>query len=116
MNSFKNIVTKLSDYPPSDELEVAGMDWEAAPCGQTKLSTALTRANFDALCDRLDNADPYGDTWEIVRFPHWKVGWLEVIFTKPGSVANSVAAETRVSLGEYPCLNEDLWVEYEVAG
>ena len=108
--TFKKL--KLSDYPPADNSEDM-LDWEAAPVGQTKLSDPLTRANYDALCDRLDAVDPYGNDWEHVKWPHWKVGWHEVIFVRPDSECAKVADQTRTDMSQYPCLDEGLWGQYE---
>lgn len=107
----------LRNFPPvkQDTLEVAGLDWECAPCGQSRDSDPLTRANFDALCDRFDAVDPYGNDWEIVRFGHWGVGWVEQIFVRPGSKCHEMCAEVRAQMANYPCLNEELWVEYDEA-
>ena len=115
-NYFKDIVkpNKLKDFPaPHYKLEVARMDWECAPCGVTRDSDALTRANFDALCDLFDNIDPYGEDWEVARFSHWAVGWVEEIFVRPKTRVAELAAETRTRLATYPCISEDLWIEYD---
>src|SRR5512139_3521144 len=107
-------MVKLSDFPPPCAApEVAKPEWECAPCGVTRDSDALTRANFDALCDRLDNVDPNGDDWEILWFNHFACGWVEQMFVRPGTRLAEICAETRASLAQYPCLNEDLWLQYE---
>jgi hypothetical protein len=108
----------LKDFPvrlPADPPVWSPMqpDWEAAPCGMSRDSGPLTRANFDALCDELDSIDPYGSDWDIARFEHFTAGWLELIFCRPGSPAAAHIEETRDRLAAYPCLNEDLWVEYD---
>ena len=109
-------MAKLSDFPKSySEPEVAESNWECAPVGVTRDSDALTRANFDALCDRLDAVDPYGDNWEIVRFGHFGVGWVEQIFVDPASKLAEILPGIRKELAGYPCLDEDLWFKYEAA-
>jgi hypothetical protein len=102
----------LRAYPPADGCEHM-LDWEAAPVGQTRDSDPLTRANFDALCDRLDTADPYGKDWDYVRWPHWKCGWNEVIFVRPESECARIAGDVREQMKTYPCLDEGLWGKYE---
>lgn len=105
---------KFSDFPkPVYEPEVTEPDWECAPCGQTSESDPLTRANFDALCDRLDAVDPYGNDWEILRFGHFTAGWLENIFVRPGSKSAGLLPGIREQMATYPCLDEVKWVEYD---
>lgn len=107
-------MAKLTDFPKAiNKPELAQDDWIAGPCGNSKHSDALTRANFDALLDRLDAADPNGDTWEILLFHHWKHKWLELIFVKPGSKTETICAESRTSLKEFPCLDDQLWLQYD---
>lgn len=106
---------KLSDFPPvtPGTTENAELDWVSSPCGVTAKSNPLTRANFEAMMDRLDDADPYGKDWEIIRYPHWAVEWLEIIFVRPDSKCATVCEDARRSLAEYPCLDEDLWMVVE---
>lgn len=107
-------MAKFSNFPPA-KVEVVQPDWTTAPCGQTRDSDALTRANFDAMCDRFDSLDPYGKDWEIVRWPHWELGWSEVVFVRPDSAVFHLAAVMRESMAKFPCIDEDLWVEYDTA-
>lgn len=109
-------MAKLSDFPkPKFEPEVAEPSWECAPCGQTRDSDALTRANFDALCDRFDHVDPYGNDWEICRFKHFGAGWLENIFVRPNSAVHAICLSVKSDMSSYPCLDETLWVKYDEA-
>ncbi len=102
----------LKDFPPTRDLEFAKPDWLCGPVGQTRDSQALDRANFDAACNLLDDQDPHGRTWEIVRWSHWAVGWVDEIFTEPGSISAQVAAVAREHLTQYPSLDDELWEEY----
>lgn len=106
---------RLKDFPPvePDSLECAKPDWISSPCGVSAKSNPLTRANFDAMLDRLDIADPYGQDWEVVRYPHWEVEWLEIIFVRPDSKCATVCADARASLANYPCLDEEMWMIVE---
>lgn len=107
-------MAKLNQFPACKNLDVAQPDWDCGPVGVTRDSDALTRANFDALCDELDAMDPHGREWEIIRWGHWAVGWIEEIFTKPGSKPGLHCEATRERLKDYPCLSEDLWVKYDM--
>lgn len=109
---MKKILT-LSDFPPCEGLAFAQSDWLVAPVSQTYYSDPLTRANFDALWDELDECDPNGKDSELIRWPHFKTKWVECIFVRPGSKCANIAFRARESLAEYPILDEDLWVEYE---
>lgn len=105
---------KLSDFPtPAAEPEIAEPSWECAPCGVSRDSDPLTRSNFDALCDRFDAVDPYGNDWEILYFKHFKLSWVEQIFVRPGSKVAEMLAGIRTEMASYPCLDEALWVEYD---
>lgn len=108
--AFKKL--RLRDYPPAEDTDYM-LDWEAAPVGQTRDSDPLTQANFDALCDRLDNVDPYGNDWDYVRWAHWKHGWNEVIFVKPDTECARICDEVREQMKSYPCLDEGLWGQYQ---
>lgn len=108
-------LARLQDFPKSvDAIEVAQPDWVCAPCGVCRDSSPLARSNFDALVDLLDNKDPYGSTWEILRFGHFGVGWIDEIFVQPDSECAKVAEEVRGRMAKYPCLDENLWAEYEM--
>jgi len=107
-------MANLSDFStPDQEPEVAESSWECAPCGVTRDSDPLTRANFDALCNQFDAVDPYGDDWEIIRFGHYSVGWIENIFVRPGSLVAELCPDVRLHMAKYPCLDEELWVKYD---
>jgi hypothetical protein len=104
----------LKDFPGSQFTpDVAQSNWTSGPCGVTRDSEALERANFDSLCELLDGLDPYGTTWEILRFGHWAVGWIDEVFTAPDSPAQHCANTTRELLLTYHVLDESLLSEYE---
>ena len=102
----------LRDFPFCKP-DFAQSDWECGPCGRTRDSEPLEECNFDVATERLDAVDPYGRTWEIICWRHWAVGWVEEIFTKPGSEAHKLALGMREALGEYPCLDDERLAEYE---
>ena len=104
----------FKEFPkPEYEPALIQPNWECAPIGYSQTSGALECANFDHMENELDKLDPYGDTWEIAFFPHFSCGWLGNIFVKPDSAAAKLCDELRIKMANYPCLNEDLWVEYE---
>lgn len=108
----------LADFPWCAEtaLEVAKPDWLAACVGVTEKSDPLTRANFDALCDELDEKDPNGSTWEIVRWPNKQVGWYETVFVQPGTPTANVLEWAQQRMAKFPCIDEELWFQYESEG
>lgn len=105
---------KLRDYPPvRDVATVAQADWECGPVGQTADSDARVRSNFDALCDWLDEEDPHGTTWDIIRFPHWDTEWLDLVFVAPGSPSDGLASMAAEHLLTHLALDVGLWQEYD---
>ena len=104
----------LRDFPPKliTKAEVAQPDWICVPVSLCRDSESLERANFDEVDDIFDSLDPYAKKWECLYFDHFEVGWTGQIFVHPDF--ESKIKELREKLAKYPCLNEDLWVEYEV--
>lgn len=90
-------------------------DWFVAPCILTRDSDALERANYTAQAVALQrvNAGAVSDTEEL-RFRHWGPGWFEIVLVRPGSAAATVAQTLVDRLANYPCLDDDLWTEFEV--
>lgn len=90
-----------------------GKQWNgyvSAGIGQTRDSSALERANFEtarsALCD-LPGV-------EIVSENHWACGWIEWIAIPLCSFkALEIAQDLADRLKEYPCLDEQLWSDFE---
>lgn len=95
----------LRDFPFCKP-EVAAPDWECGPCGRTRDSEPIEAHNFEVAQDRLDAIDPNGDTWEVISWRHWAVGWVEEIFTMPGSEAHKAAQAMKARLGETISLEE----------
>ncbi len=108
-------MAKLKDFPPAEHLEVAQPNWDTAPYGMSGLSDPLTCANFDAMLNQFDTIDPYGRDWETVVFKHWHVGEYEVAFVRPGSKVAERAAILREEAIKFPCVDIELWENYEDA-
>ena len=106
-------IRTLGDFPYVNTECTANVDWVAAPVSQCRDSDAVERSNFDAMCDMLDVADPYGVDWEIIRFGHFGVGWIDQIFARPSSDAVKALGAARATLQESPLLDEVLLAEYE---
>lgn len=103
----------LGDFPYVNKECSANADWVAAPVSQCRDSDAIEQANFDAMCDMLDVADPYGVDWEIIRFGHFGVGWIDEIFARPSSSAVKALGAARDALQKDPILDAALLAEYE---
>ena len=114
---FRDFPSKISKEDiKAGKPEVAQSNWECAPISLCRDSDPLEQANFDAFVDLLDKADPYAAAWEIIYFDHFAVGWTGHVFINPASAPLiKLADEARAQLAKYPCLNEDLWVEYAAA-
>jgi len=109
--NMKAKTLKLHEFPII-ETEVAEGDWEALMCGQTSQSTALERSNFDSALDIFDKEDPNGRDWEVVRWEHWNVPWVEFIFVRPNSTAYEWLRFMHQELKTGCSLNLGLWKEY----
>lgn len=103
----------LRDFPYTSLDCVAGTEWIAGPVSQCKGSDTVERANFDALCDLLDSADPNGGDWEIIRFSHFGVEWIDLVFARPSSNAAMALGAAREMLEICPILDEVLLTQYE---
>lgn len=106
----------LADFPYINKECSAQTDWIAGPVSQCRDSDNIELANFDALCNRMDDADPYGTDWEIIRFGHFGVGWIDVIFARPSSKCVAALGLAREQLKDSPVLDETLLAEYEADG
>lgn len=103
----------LADFPYVNTECAARQDWIAGPTSQCRDSDNIEAANFDALCDRMDAADPYGTDWEIIRFGHFGVGWIDLIFARPSSACVAALGLAREQLQENPILDESRLAELE---
>ena len=85
-----------------------GATWEgyySAGVGQSRDSEALERANFQAMCNALEDCEG----WEVVSENHWACGWVEWVAIEPNAhdalrIANNLMAR----YADYPILDEDM--------
>lgn len=93
--------------------QISRPDWLVGPCGRTRDSDAVERANYTTAVAALAEVDPEGLDFEVLRWTHWACGWVVEVVTRPGSRAADVAAELRARLAEYPVLDEAAWSREE---
>lgn len=104
----------LIDFPrPKTTPDQVEKNWVCGPCGQTRDSDALARSNFEAVCSQLDTLDPHGNDWDVLRFGHWAVGWIDEIFVRPDSECAALCAQLKEQLADYACLDESLWIQMD---
>lgn len=107
-------MSQLRDFP-SCTASVAQLDWECGPVGQTRDSDILERSNFDHVVALFEALDPDAKDWECITWRHWACGWVEEIFTRPGSPVNMTGLEIRLRLLSYPgALDEERLAQYEL--
>lgn len=82
-------------------------DWILGPVGHHRDSDLITESNWDVMCNRYFLADPEGTDYEIHRFGHFAVGWVEEIAVRPGSACAAIQAELRATLEDNSVLDED---------
>lgn len=94
-------------------------DWLIGPVGHSRDSEPLEESNWQVMLQAYSDADPAGDNYEVHRFGHWAVGWIEEVAVRPGSRCAEVATDLRKRLENYPILDEhhlsDLEHELRVA-
>lgn len=91
--------------------------WLVGPCGRSRESDLIEESNFAVAVSRLSMIDSDKADYEVIRFGHFAVGWIDEIVTRPGSACAAAASKMRESLEDYPILDEDhysyLEQEYE---
>jgi hypothetical protein len=123
----------MSEYTPKNLKEwqhpdcymgASWVDYYSSGVGRSRDSSALERANFDAMKAALgfwgpneDNAPDRPDfDCTIVRESHWAVGWVEWIAIGPNDFTSlRIADRIAGQLEDYPVIDEDRWSEYENA-
>lgn len=93
-------------------------DYYSSGVGQSRDSSALDRANFDAMWKRisaLPEMDGDGESSRrIVREGHWAVGWVEwIAIHESDTAALDLADSIMGKMEDYPVIDEELWSEYE---
>ena len=105
-------MAQLQDFPPCSP-DTAGLDWRCGPCGQTRDSDEVEQANFIAAIEAIKEVDPEAKDFEVISWNHWACGWVEELFTRPGSEAEKCAIEMREWLDAYPVLDDDVLARVE---
>jgi hypothetical protein len=93
LDSYANFIGDDSDY----------REWFNA-LGRSRDSGCLENSNFAVGLARMGGE---GDDVRVERFGHWMAGWIEEIYVRPGSAAETAAREIRAELDDYPILDED---------
>jgi hypothetical protein len=101
--------------------------WGVGPVGVHRDSDCLARSNWAAAIERLTvdvgpetpyDEDPGYDrddpgTWEVVRFGHWAVGWVDEIAYRIAGPAAHLILDMAEALEDYPVLDEMALSELE---
>lgn len=87
--------------------------WLIAPCGHTRDSDLVEECNHVVGLEMLAAVNPDGDDYEVLRFGHWGVGWIEEVVVRPGTKAHLCAQEMTAALANYPILSDDRHSEME---
>lgn len=86
-------------------------DYYSSGVGQSRDSSSLERANFDAMLKRLGGES---ETVIVVRESHWAVGWVEwIAIHNTDDKSLSIADGIMKALDGYPVIDENLWSRYE---
>ncbi len=100
-------------------------DYYLSGVGQSRDSSPLERANFDAMLkaiggektsDMEDPNDPGAalSLVRVVRENHWAVGWVEwIAIHESNTEALLIASGINEDLENYPVIDEELWSRYE---
>jgi len=98
--------------------------WAIGPVGRHRDSDVLQESNFSVACQDLHRdagpeRGPYDDdddatgTWEVVRFGHWAVGWVEEIAYRIDGPAATAACRIAGQLEVSAVLDEMDYSERE---
>lgn len=82
-------------------------DWVFAPVGQSRDSDHLEASNFAQAVEMLEAVDTEDGDFQVYRFGHFLVGWVESILVRPGSECEEVCEDIVERLENYPVLNEE---------
>jgi hypothetical protein len=86
-------------------------DWYVAPVFLGYGADALAKSNFRAAKELLDSEDcEYSEEY----FGHWG-GNFSILLVEPTETAETVLNDIIARLADYPCLDEDLYSELELA-
>ncbi len=108
-----------ADHPHAKDPE----HWCVGPVVKHRDSDLLTNVNYTKLVEALEDRKDLEGQWEIHRFSHWAVGWVDHLSFrvldedgKP-SAAFHFVKKWNDDLENYPCADDDLLseMEYDVA-
>ena len=103
----------LADFPPTRHATYAGPDWICGPVATHGRANALDEANYDILVEALDDADPNGADWATIQYGHFGVGFIEMVFARPGSKAVAAMGLIRDRLKVSGVLDGERLAEYQ---
>lgn len=92
---------------PGISLDHPQATWEIGPVGHHRDSDLVEESNWDSMLASYAAADPDGKDYEVHRFGHFAVGWIEEVAYRPGSKVSEVAATLRDCLKGHPILDEE---------
>lgn len=102
--TVRDTYANAESFALSSELRDACADWlMLLPVSITRDAQPIDQSNFVAAQCILDEA---GAEYQIVRFGHWAVGWVEHILVAPSEPGLTVAGEIVCALADYPILDE----------
>lgn len=82
-------------------------DWLVGPVMLTRDSNAVGRSNWTVITGDVADHATEGDDYQIHRFGHWAVGWIEIIVARPDSEAARVLASWEAGLADYPIADDE---------
>ena len=99
LDGYSNFAGDDSDY----------RDWFGI-VGRSRDSSELEESNFHAALQMLGGES---DTVRVERYGHWAVGWIEEVYVKPGSPAETIARSIEAQMEDYPVLDEEDFCQRE---
>lgn len=103
IDSYRNFIGNDSEY----------QEWYGI-LGRSRDSGIIQLSNFEVGIKLLGGES---DDVRIERYGHWACGWIEGVYVRPGSRAESIARQIDADLVNYPILDEEDYSrrEYEAA-
>jgi len=104
---------QLKDWVPDWEATPSALDsegpqedWYVVPVSRSKYGELLDDSNFRAAAGIFQDE---GIEYDILRFHHWTVRWIDVLITPDAKAAERI----RAKLEDYPALDDDDFAEAE---
>lgn len=102
-----SFASRISDNDPR-------LDWIVGPVGVHRESALYERANWEAVTREFAKLDPEGLDYEVIRFGHYAVGWVDELIRRPDTAIARAAERIREGLEQYPIVDEDVLSELEM--